>query len=367
VKACSDIFRVNSSAVVEVALDVRAQASLKAHNSFGIDVSCRYLITVDDEATLVTAIGEARRLSLPWLILGGGSNVLFVEDFAGIVIHLRSRGIEATDIRDGLIAVHVAGGENWHDVVCHCMAKGWYGLENLALIPGSAGAAPVQNIGAYGVELADRLQYVDVLDLDTLQSGRMPAHRCQLAYRDSVFKGSLRGRCIITGVGLSLSSVAQPVFDYPSLKRELDSAGHGNKVTAEQVFEAVCRVRQQRLPDPALLGNAGSFFKNPIVSREHCRRLRRRYPGLPAFDLVDDKSRVKVPAAWLIEQLGWKGVRQGAVGVHEHQALVLVNHGGAAGTEVLALAQQIMRSVQAEFDIQLQPEVRIIGGGGELA
>ena len=346
-------------------MQYQSRTSLAAYNSFGIDVSCHALVSVDNPATLVEAIQQARREQLPWLILGGGSNVLFLEDFEGVVCHLNSRGISALEADNDSFLVHIAAGENWHQVVQYCLQQGWYGLENLALIPGSAGAAPVQNIGAYGVELSDRLAYVDVLELDTLTPRRMTPDECRLGYRDSIFKGPLHGRCVITEIGLRLLRDADPVVDYPSLRHHLAQQEQLNAPTPEQVFDAVCDIRRQRLPDPALLGNAGSFFKNPRVSRAHYRRLCRRYPGLPAFELPGAADAVKVPAAWLIEQMGWKGRRIGAVGVHERQALVLVNHGGATGAEIMSLAQKIMQDIEAEFGIALQPEVRIIAAQGE--
>lgn len=344
----------------------QADASLQTLHTFGFEVRARWLVQVEQEDELPAILAVAERRDLPVMILGGGSNVLFAADYPGLVIQLQLQGIRS-QTQGQRIVVTAAAGENWHGFVEYCLGRGWYGLENLALIPGSVGAAPVQNIGAYGVELADVLLSVRYLDRHDMSVKTLTADECQLAYRDSIFKRELRGRAIILSCTLVLSSVPHVRLDYPALQQALSQAGVDvQQASPQQVFEAVCDLRRSKLPDPAVLGNAGSFFRNPLISRLQCQQLLDEWSDMPVFEIAHDSGHVKVPAAWLIEKAGWKGVRRGFVGVHDRQALVLVHdyrqaHGDASGAELVRLASDIADSVQQQFGIQLQPEVQIVG------
>lgn len=336
----------------------KSDIDLRSHTTFAVPVTARYFLALEQEDELPAALEEARDADLPVLILGGGSNILFTENFPGLVIKIDLNGISARadPNSDGHVLVTAAAGENWHALVEYCLQRGWYGLENLALIPGSAGAAPVQNIGAYGVELSDTLVSVRYFDRNSQQVTELSAEACQPGYRDSVFKHRLKDNAVILSVCLRLCKTAQPKTDYPSLQQAL---GHLTDPDALDVFNAVCNIRRSRLPDPARLGNAGSFFRNPVIRRELYQRLLERWPQLPGFN-TDNPDSVKLPAAWLIEQAGWKGIRQGDAGVHEQQALVLVNYGNASGFQLLQLAKAIARDVQQKFGIDLEPEVNIL-------
>ncbi len=335
-------------------MDVEVNGSLRAFNTFSVDARARRLVHVTDLDELLAALRLAERLGIPHMLLGGGSNVLFVDDYPGVVIHMASQGIEIDLPRAHM---HIAAGENWHRTVETALSHDLYGLENLALIPGSVGAAPVQNIGAYGVELSRCLDYVDVLDIDTSLVTRMSAVECRFAYRDSIFKQELKRRSIILAVGLQLSREAHVETAYPSLAAHLASHSEA-PITPHIVFGAVCEIRRARLPDPQELGNAGSFFKNPVISNEQLKALQKDYPEMPFYGQGDNQ--VKVPAAWLIEADGWKGHRSGDAGVHTEQALVLVNHGAATGQEIVQLARLIAAGVRRRFGITLSPEVRIV-------
>ncbi|ALO46460.1 UDP-N-acetylmuramate dehydrogenase [Pseudohongiella spirulinae] len=345
----------------------QADASLQSLHTFGFKVHARWLVQVEQEDELPAILAVAERKDLPVMILGGGSNVLFVSDYPGLVVHLQLQGVRSRAEGERIL-VTAAAGESWHDFVEYCLGRGWYGLENLALIPGSVGAAPVQNIGAYGVELAAILHSVRYLDRQDMCVKTLAAVDCQFAYRDSIFKHELRDRAIILSCTFSLSAVPQSQLEYPALRQTLAQLPGVDleQVSPRQVFDAVCALRRSKLPDPAVLGNAGSFFRNPIISRAHCQQLLSEWSDMPVFEIPHDPGHVKVPAAWLIEQAGWKGVRRGFVGVHDQQALVLVHdylhsQGAASASELVRLAGDIAESVQQRFGIQLQPEVQIVG------
>lgn len=331
---------------------------LAGYTSFGVPARARYFASLQQEDELPTLLQEADDKDLPVLMLGGGSNVLFTADFPGLVIQMGLTGIVVRP--DPLSAMHVlvtaAAGENWHALVEFCLHNQLVGLENLALIPGSTGAAPVQNIGAYGVELSDVLVSVRYFDRRTQQVQQLSAEQCQLSYRDSIFKHSLKNHAIILSVCLRLSKHAEPVITYPALQQAL---AHTRQPSAQHVFDAVCAIRRSKLPDPQVLGNAGSFFRNPLVTLAHCEKLQQEWPDLPSYRTDCAQTR-KLPAAWLIEKAGWKGYRSGDAGVHTEQALVLVNYGHASGEQLVGLAQKIAASVKQRFDITLQPEVNIL-------
>ena len=325
-------------------------------NTLGLRARARRYVearTVDDLREAL-AFAEAHRL--PVLPLGGGSNVVLSRDFPGLVVRIALRGLELLEDTAEHCLLRAAAGEDWHGLVEHCLRNGSFGLENLSLIPGTAGAAPIQNIGAYGVEISERLDSVEALDRLTGESVRFGNEACGFSYRESIFKRERRDRYIITSVTLKLVKVPPPVTDYGSIERELQAMGAA-EVTPHRVAEAVCRLRRRRLPDPAVLGNAGSFFKNPVVPAAVFADLKTRFEGLAAHPQPD--GRMRLAAGWMIERVGWKGFRRGAVGVHAEHALVLVNHGGATAAEILKLAGEIRGSVAEAFGVELEIEPRI--------
>ncbi len=332
---------------------------LKAWNTFGLEAVARYYYAATTEAAAMAVMKEARAAGLPVLVLGGGSNLLFAADWEGLVLHMRTGGRWVVAETEDEVLIEAAAGENWHALVMWTVAQGWGGIENLALIPGTAGAAPIQNIGAYGVELKDVLDEVRVW---IAGKGVVPLKNedCAFDYRDSIFKQMPRGDFLVLAIRLRLKKQAAPNLSYYALKQYFEEKGIASPSVAE-VAQAVIDIRRSKLPDPAQIGNAGSFFKNPVVERVLFERLRAQYPSMPFFEV--NERQVKIPAAWLIEQCGWKGKRRGAVGVHERQALVLVHYGGGTGAELWQLAKDIQKDVAARFGICLQPEVNVLGGG----
>ncbi|MBN2497077.1 MAG: UDP-N-acetylmuramate dehydrogenase [Deltaproteobacteria bacterium] len=338
-------------------MDILADHPLQRLHSFGFDVRARFFVEVADVDALREALAWARGRGIEVLLLGGGSNLVPSGDLDALVIRLALRGIEARE-RDGGVRLRASAGESWSDLVEHCLARGWYGLENLAGIPGTAGAAPVQNIGAYGVELCDRLVEVELLDRDTLEIVRRDARDCGFGYRDSAFKGRWRERYAVTAIWLQLALEPCCCLTHEGLCEELAMAGSGSAASPAQVAQAVLRLRQRKLPDPAALGNAGSFFHNPVVDRACFARLDAAHGGLIGFDEPD--GRVKLAAAQLVERCGYKGLRRGPVGVHDRHALVLVHCGGGTPDALLALAAEIQAAVHQAFEVELQIEPRVV-------
>jgi UDP-N-acetylmuramate dehydrogenase len=328
---------------------------LESRNTFRVAACAAWLAEIHDPVTLSEVFARHEVQNLPLLVLGEGSNLLFTHDFSGLILQMANRGIELLDDSDGGVHVRVAAGEHWHDLVRWSLAQGFCGLENLSLIPGTVGAAPIQNIGAYGAELAENLVSVSAYDRSSHEHVQLSREQCEFSYRDSLLK-RISERWIITAVELHLQRSAPLKLDYAGVREELE-AMRISKPTAVDVSAAVCRLRQRKLPDPAVIGNAGSFFKNPVVVERQAADLQRRYPGLPVFDIPGGR---KLSAAWLIEQCGWKGFREGDAGVSEKHALVLVNHAHASGAQILALARRIQESVHQKFSIQLEPEPNII-------
>lgn len=287
-------------------------------------------------------------------VLGGGSNVVLAPRLESLVVKVESRGIRVMEESSTELVVEAQAGECWHDFVALCMENGWPGLENLALIPGTVGAAPVQNIGAYGVELDQWLHSVVAWNLQEGRLRELSRDECRFSYRDSFFKHEPAGRWLIVAVRFRLPRPWQPVLGYPDLARHPVLLAAGKAVEARQIFEAVCEVRRRKLPDPAVLGNAGSFFKNPIVGAERYEALRKQYEQLVAYP--QDDGSYKLAAGWLIDQAGWKGRRMGPMGVHDRQALVLVNHGGASSRDIAALAEAVRADVQKRFGVLLEQE-----------
>lgn len=329
--------------------------SLRPYNTFGVEVSAAAFTEVASVDELRAALRQTTR---PLLVLGGGSNILFTQDWPGTVVRNRIRGIEVVRRFPHRLWVRVGGGEVWHDLVLWAVRQGLGGIENLSLIPGSVGAAPVQNIGAYGVELKDVFVSLEAVELATGRLRRFTRSECRFGYRDSIFKQHEKGRWCITAVTLSLTTDRHRLnTSYGDVARTLASMGVAHPTPAD-ISEAVVRIRQAKLPDPAIIGNCGSFFKNPEVGPEVWENIRQQYPNAPHYPLPN--GHIKVPAGWLIEQCGWKGRRVGNVGCYEKQALVLVNHGGASGQEAYALAQAIAASVAERFGIALEPEVNVL-------
>jgi len=293
----------------------------------------------------------------PKFVLGGGSNIILTRDMPQVVLKIEMPGMRLVEVRADAWVVEAGAGVGWHEFVAYTLANGWPGLENLALIPGTVGAAPVQNIGAYGVELKDRFDSLDAVDLVTGRSVTLHAGVCAFGYRDSVFKHLLAGRSVITRVRFRLPKPWQPVLGYLELERRMAETGI-TAPSAQQVFDWVCAIRRAKLPDPAQIGNAGSFFKNPVVTIEQCRDIIGRDPEIVHYPLPDGS--VKLAAGWMIDACGWKGKTVGNAGVYEKQALVLVNRGGAIGSEVMLLARAIQESVYGRFGIRLESEPVVV-------
>jgi UDP-N-acetylmuramate dehydrogenase len=339
------------------ALAVEHGVNLRTFNSFGLPANAHTLVRIDSDAALRRVIDHPELGRAPKFILGGGSNVVFTKDPQAVVLKVEVPGLRLVEQRSDAWIVEAGAGENWHETVAWTLAHGYPGLENLALIPGSVGAAPVQNIGAYGVELRERFHALDVVDLVTGRSVTLDASMCHFGYRDSVFKHGLAGKCVIMRVRFRLPRPWQPVLGYLELERKLRDSGIDSP-DASTIFDWICTIRRTKLPDPALIGNAGSFFKNPVVSPEQCRDIIGRDPEVVHYPLPDGS--VKLAAGWLIDACGWKGKSIGRAGVYERQALVLVNRGGASGAEVLTLARAIQESVYGRFGIRLEPEPVVV-------
>jgi UDP-N-acetylmuramate dehydrogenase len=340
-------------------MQILEQHPLQSLNTFGIAATAARFVAVDSEDALRAALAQ-RHPDEPLLLLGGGSNMLLTRDFPGLVIQICIPGRRVVHEDDDTVVVEAGAGEVWHQLVLHTVAQGWGGIENLSLIPGCVGAAPIQNIGAYGVELRDVFAYLEAMSLTDGQLHRFEAEACAFGYRDSVFKQALRGQYAITRVALRLRKRGhQLATSYGAIADELQAVGI-NPATADiaQLSAAVIRIRQSKLPDPQVIGNAGSFFKNPEIPASQYAALQASYPNIPGYVVSD--SIVKVPAGWLIEQAGWKGKRFGSYGVHDKQALVLVNHGGAQGADLLQLSSDIMDSIRDQFGIALEREVNVI-------
>lgn len=341
-------------------MEIIENASLKAYNSFGIDASSRYLTSFEGTESLeeiLFAIKQKPVQEQSLLILGGGSNVLFTRNWDGWVLRNEVRGIEEIHEDDEFVYVKAGAGENWHEFTQHCVNKGWAGLENLSLIPGKVGASPMQNIGAYGVELRDVFWDLEAWHIQDQAVHTFTPADCEFGYRESVFKNRYRDQFIILSVTFRLRK--KPIFhiSYGAIKQELENMGI-QEITIQQIAKAVMNIRRSKLPDPKHIGNAGSFFKNPVVSREKFEELEALYPDLVAFP--SGTEQVKLAAGWMIERCGWRGFRKGDAGCHEKQALVLVNHGKASGTDIYQLSQEILESVKFKFGVQLEREVNII-------
>lgn len=336
----------------------RPHQSLLAYNTFGIDVKAALLVEYTSVEDLKQLLAEKATLPHPLLSVGGGSNLLFIEDFAGTVLHSAIKGMEVVDESEDYVKVRAGAGEVWDDFVAFCVERGWYGAENLSYIPGEVGASAVQNIGAYGAEAKDIVDCVETVEVETGRDKVFSNADCRFAYRQSVFKNELKGKYVVTYVTYRLSKAAVFNLEYGNIRTELQRYPEVNLCNIRQ---AIIAIREAKLPDPKVEGNGGSFFMNPVIPRLQYEELKRTYGDMPCYEL--DKDRVKVPAAWMIDRCGWKGRRMGHAGVHDKQALVLVNKGGATGDEIVRLSQAIQSSVKETFGITIYPEVNFIGGG----
>ncbi|WP_336335727.1 UDP-N-acetylmuramate dehydrogenase [Pseudomonas putida] len=328
------------------------QVSLKPYNTFGIDVKARYFSQAHDDEQVRQALTQAHQRGLPVLVIGGGSNLLLTGDIDALVLHMASRGRRVLSDDGERIVVEAEAGEPWHPFVQWTLAQGYCGLENLSLIPGTVGAAPMQNVGAYGVEIKDVFVGLTALDRETGELHDFDLAECAFGYRDSLFKRN-PGRWLILRVRFALSRTLQAHLDYGPVRQRLAQQGVTTP-TAQAISDAICSIRREKLPDPAELGNAGSFFKNPVVSAQLVERIRAQYPGVVAYPQAD--GQVKLAAGWLIEQAGWKGYREGDAGVHRLQSLVLVNYGQASGVQMHALARRIQADIRERFGVELEME-----------
>jgi len=339
-------------------ISLKEQQSLKAHNTFHINAHASLFCTISSLNDAISLFRLPAYKEHPSLIVGSGSNILFTNDFAGIVIHNELKGIRAVKETDQHVEVEAASGEQWHSLVMHCVNNNWGGIENLSLIPGTVGAAPMQNIGAYGVEIKDVIITVNAIDRASGDKVTFTAEECRFGYRESVFKHELKEKFLISSVTLRLTKKNHKLnTSYGAIKETLSMMNNAAPAV-QSISAAVIAIRRSKLPDPEVIGNAGSFFKNPVVSREHYEALKKSYPTMPGY--FSENQSVKVPAAWLIEQDGWKGKRFGDAGVHANHALVLVNYNDAKGKDIQELAMKIQSSIQAKFEIMLTPEVNII-------
>lgn len=329
-------------------------ASLKSLNTFGFDVSARCLIRVDSEEDILQIFDNKVVVEKPLLIVGGGSNFLFTRNFEGTVLQPVIKGIEVEEDTNDSVLLRVGAGVLWDDLVAHAVAHGWYGLENLSLIPGTVGASPVQNIGAYGVEVKSVIEKVQYIDNQSIIKKQLNSEQCHFSYRSSIFKEELKGKVIITYVFFRLRKKGPLQLSYGDLQRTVEKMGGASLQT---VRNAVIAIRRSKLPDPTEVGNAGSFFKNPFIDNSLYVKLLEKFPAMPSYSA---ENGVKIPAGWLIEQAGFKGVRRDAVGVHPHQALVLVNYGGGTGQQVLQLAQEVVEAVREKFGVTLEMEVNVV-------
>jgi UDP-N-acetylmuramate dehydrogenase len=336
-------------------IELHENYPLKKWNTFGLEASCKKFVKLTAKAGLATFFQEIKQQNMAFYILGGGSNILFSKDFDGTIVHPAIMGHEIVDEDQEHVWLKAWCGENWDSLVEYCVSRGYGGIENLSFIPGNVGAVPIQNIGAYGSEAKDSIESVEFLNLETGGIQTFSNHACQFAYRDSIFKHALKGKTLILSVLFKLSK--KPVFNvsYGPVAEEVKKMGGP---ALETVRKAIIGIREAKLPDPGKIGNGGSFFKNPIVPAHHFRQLVKSHATMPSYPVSE--TEVKIPAGWMIEQCGWKGYREGEAGVHDKQALVLVNHGKAKGEDILALAAKIEKSVQDKFGIWLEEEINII-------
>jgi UDP-N-acetylmuramate dehydrogenase len=338
-------------------MPVKNNISLKPYNTFGIDLNTKYFFEVKSVSDFKEAVAFSKTNHAPVQIIGSGSNVLFLNNFNGLIVKNGLLGKEIINETDSYLLLKVKSGEDWPLLVDYCVQQGWGGIENLSLIPGTAGAAPVQNIGAYGAEVKDVIEEVEVYDLQSGSIVTFSNNNCAFSYRNSIFKTSAKKRYFVLSVTLRLIKNSSAKLNYAPLQKYFAKRDQ-RSITVKEVSDAVKQIRRSKLPDPDELGNAGSFFKNPVVSEKKFKKLKNSNPDIPSYPI--DNSQFKLAAGWLIEQCGWKGNRIGDAGVHAQQALVLVNYGNATGNDILNLAKQINKSVKDRFGLNLEFEVNVI-------
>ena len=331
--------------------------SLKPYNTFGIEADAMIFAEMQNLQDIQMFLNSAQYKNMPKLILGGGSNVLLTKDFEGVVVKINTKGIFKVNETEQHVWLNVQSGVAWDDFVNYCIDNDFGGIENLSLIPGNVGSCPIQNIGAYGVEVKDSIDSVEVVDIKSMQMFELKNEECNFAYRSSIFKQELKDKVIIVSVTYKLTKKHQLHLEYGAITDELNKMGIAQP-TIRNVAKAVCNIRNCKLPDPKEICNAGSFFKNPSITEKDYTNLKSSFPEIPSYTQTD--GTYKIPAGWLIEQCGWKGHKEGNVGVHTNQALVLVNYGNATGKEVLLLSEKIQQSVKKKFGLELQTEVNII-------
>lgn len=331
------------------------EAELSGRNSFGVCAKAARIVEFSDTEELCGYLAVHKNRTEKLEVLGGGNNILFTKHFEGTLLHPTNDSFEITAETPETVLVRAGAGMDWNAFVDRCVEMGLWGAENLAAIPGTVGAAPVQNIGAYGAEVKNIVTSVETLDLNTLKTSTISGEHCSFGYRNSIFKTLLKGKVIITAVNFTLSKTPRPNLDYGALAQEVESAGGA---TLENIRNSVIKIRDAKLPNPAVIGSAGSFFKNPVVNKKIAETIREQHPSMPSFPGSSDDT-IKIPAGWLIEQSGWKGASRGKAGVYHKQALILVNLGGASGAEVIELAQAITNDVESKFGIKIETEVNI--------
>lgn len=338
-------------------IQVHQNVSLKPYNTFGIDAKAKLMVIFSTLEEAMSILSDQKLKKEQLLILGGGSNLLLTQNFDGLVLHNKLKGVELINENEEFVYLKVGAGEVWHSFVLYTVENGWGGVENLSLIPGTVGAAPMQNIGAYGVEIKESFEYLEALHLPTLEMHQFGNTACKFGYRESIFKNTHKGQYLILSVVFKLRK--HPVFNtsYGAIQQTLEEM-KVSQLSIKAISDAVIKIRSEKLPNPSEIGNAGSFFKNPVIDQAHFMRLQQQYPEIPSYPLSTEE--VKVPAAWLIEKAGWKGKKYNNYGVHARQALVLVNYGGARGSDIKNLATEIQHSVASQFGIYLNPEVNFI-------
>jgi UDP-N-acetylmuramate dehydrogenase len=335
--------------------------NLQPLNTLAVPSTARWFTEIVDESSLISALDFVARHGCPLFVLGGGSNVVLGKYFPGLVIKMAIAGIEVVSETDDVICLTIGAGESWHQLVLWCARRGYYGIENLALIPGTVGAAPIQNIGAYGVELADVFCHLHAINIASRESCQLNRDDCQFGYRDSIFKHQLKDRMVITQVSLYLHKTPRWNFSYPALKKAIEVYSTA-MLSAQLIAETVMAIRQSKLPDPKTIPNVGSFFMNPLVTANDYQRLRQQYPdliGYPAINHLETNDGYKLAAGWLLDNAGWRGKFTRGIGMHDQQALVLVNSDRQSGSAVLAFAQSVQADIVAKYGIQLDIEPRI--------
>lgn len=332
---------------------IEQHISLRPFNTFGMEITAGSYLKLESKNQLPSIFKDK---TIKHLVLGGGSNILFTKDYDGLVIHNHLKGITKTSEDKNYVTVTVGAGENWHSFVLHCLENNWFGIENLSLIPGTVGASPIQNIGAYGVEIKDVLKEVTYYSIPDNKFKTLKAEDCNLGYRNSIFKKELKNTFVITEVTFNLLKKFNPSITYGAISAVLEEKGIVSP-TAKDVSNAVIEIRESKLPNPKEIGNAGSFFKNPVISVDQFNEVKQRFPQVVSYPV--DATHVKIPAGWLIDQAGWKGTKRGEIGVHDRQALVLVNRGKGNGNDIKDLAYEIIADIKSTYGIELTPEVNI--------